>query len=649
MADARRCEPCHAETVEGWRHSAHAHASFDNPWYRQAVDDFREEVGLPESRFCAGCHDPLLLVTGEMDREVRPEQRNAYAGVGCVVCHRIERATLEGSGSYVLDARPAPLPTPDDPASVAAHARAFRRPALAEVALCASCHRGSLGPEMGNPHHLAGIDDVGPWLASGYSGSRARRLDTPVTARDCRGCHMPEAPAEDDPRRGRRERGLAPLPGRAHGDGRGARRRPARGPRARCCARPPRWISRPFGRRAGGRWRTWWCATWAWATASPAASGTRRTSGSSSALVDAEGPRDAGGREPARRGRRPGRRAAAGVGGGRGGPPAAAAPRAGLPARWWPTAPSRRATPASSATPSPRPKRAARGRWWRGCGTGATSWNSPRPLAPPSAASAAGPSSRAAARAPAGSSRSPSWPRRAARWAPRSKKIRARSSPTRWASAASSRSASRRRCRRSRAGLRAEGSARLFAFQRARVLGRQGRLEDALGWNRAGRARRPAPGAGSPPRRQLRGGLALGGGGRRPTGARRRRRPAIPPCSPRSRRREAAPGRTGRALDAALRGLALSPRDEGLLRSRALALRALLDPRDPRGGGGAAGVPSPPRAGRALPPALPLRARGGGLRAGPAARPDDRAEPALRARPYACWRQCRTDRRTASA
>jgi tetratricopeptide (TPR) repeat protein len=52
---------------------------------------------------------------------------------------------------------------------------------------------------MGNPYHLPGLDDLSPWLGSGYAGQRAARVDRPVEQRDCRGCHMPsvEAPAGD--------------------------------------------------------------------------------------------------------------------------------------------------------------------------------------------------------------------------------------------------------------------------------------------------------------------------------------------------------------------------------------------------------------------------------------------------------------------
>ena len=42
LADVGMCEACHAEQTRQWRQSAHAHASFDNPWYRASVDQLRQ-------------------------------------------------------------------------------------------------------------------------------------------------------------------------------------------------------------------------------------------------------------------------------------------------------------------------------------------------------------------------------------------------------------------------------------------------------------------------------------------------------------------------------------------------------------------------------------------------------------------------------
>src|SRR5438128_1304346 len=55
------CAACHAAIAAQWAGSAHRFASFNNPYYAASVEAFRRERGPAASRFCAGCHDPLLL------------------------------------------------------------------------------------------------------------------------------------------------------------------------------------------------------------------------------------------------------------------------------------------------------------------------------------------------------------------------------------------------------------------------------------------------------------------------------------------------------------------------------------------------------------------------------------------------------------
>lgn len=190
LADVDSCARCHAEIVAEYRASAHAHASFGNPWYRASVERFRADRGARTSRFCGGCHDPLLMVSGRLDEEVAPDDEVAHAGVTCLVCHGVTAADSHGNASWQLSAEPVPVPAPGDADSLARHRARLVHAPLRSAALCGSCHRSVLGPRTGHPH-LGGIDDLGAWSASAYAGSRAERLDPDVTERDCTGCHMP--------------------------------------------------------------------------------------------------------------------------------------------------------------------------------------------------------------------------------------------------------------------------------------------------------------------------------------------------------------------------------------------------------------------------------------------------------------------------
>jgi hypothetical protein len=186
VADYDHCGSCHEEISMQWRTSAHSFASFNNPIYRASVDRFRERNGVEASRFCAGCHDPALLVDGSMDAEIATDEPRAHVGVGCLSCHGVESSTYDGNGSYVLAAREIPIPEMEDAASIERH-RAAMGPAREQ---CGSCHRAFLGEGTGHPHHLNGTDEIGPHTDSSYTGNKLR-LDTKVQEQDCADCHMP--------------------------------------------------------------------------------------------------------------------------------------------------------------------------------------------------------------------------------------------------------------------------------------------------------------------------------------------------------------------------------------------------------------------------------------------------------------------------
>jgi hypothetical protein len=56
--------------------------------------------------------------------------------------------------------------------------------------LCAGCHRGFLHEGTGTDTFLSGIDEPGGWRGSAWAGSHANRIDPGLEGRDCRGCHM---------------------------------------------------------------------------------------------------------------------------------------------------------------------------------------------------------------------------------------------------------------------------------------------------------------------------------------------------------------------------------------------------------------------------------------------------------------------------
>ena len=196
LAKTDDCADCHSDVASHWTNSAHAYASFDNPWYRASIEQFREERGANESRFCAGCHDPLLLMSGDIDRAVAPENELAYAGITCLVCHSIESTRPDGNASFSLTDRTVLLPDPAIPEEIEAHRARLTMKPLRTAALCGSCHRSFSGPSIGNENHLPGIDDLGDWASSAFAGAVQDQL-TSVDESSCQDCHMAPVPASD--------------------------------------------------------------------------------------------------------------------------------------------------------------------------------------------------------------------------------------------------------------------------------------------------------------------------------------------------------------------------------------------------------------------------------------------------------------------
>jgi tetratricopeptide (TPR) repeat protein len=196
LARTDDCADCHADVASHWMHSAHAYASFDNPWYRAGIDQFREDRGKEESRFCAGCHDPLLLMSGDIDQEVKPDNELAYAGITCLVCHNVESTRPDGNASFTLTDAPVLLPDPASPEEIEAHRVRLTMQPLRTAALCGSCHRSFSGSAIGNENHLPGIDDLGDWASSAFAGAVQDHL-TSVEENSCQGCHMGSVTASE--------------------------------------------------------------------------------------------------------------------------------------------------------------------------------------------------------------------------------------------------------------------------------------------------------------------------------------------------------------------------------------------------------------------------------------------------------------------
>lgn len=189
LHDADSCAGCHAEIVSMWKQSTHRLSAFANPFYRVSLEDFVAEKGAEKAKFCNGCHDIGLQFDAKPAGVDLADDRG-FQGVTCGTCHGIVDVTTDGNASYTLTTSRIPVPT-GDAQSLEDHRSRVASPILRSDRLCISCHRGFLSQATGHEVVIGGVDEFGPFRLSGYGGSKGTRIDEPVAATNCRGCHMP--------------------------------------------------------------------------------------------------------------------------------------------------------------------------------------------------------------------------------------------------------------------------------------------------------------------------------------------------------------------------------------------------------------------------------------------------------------------------
>ncbi len=211
VADARigseSCARCHADTTEQWARSAHRFASFNNPFYAVSIDSLREaDGGFRSSQWCSSCHDPTLMLPGDMLSEIDKGTYQAQAGLTCLACHAMHDVDgLGGNGAYrIADAGPESYLFADAKSGMLQevhdglirskpdeHKRAMLKPVFRTPEYCATCHKVSVDTPINGYRWLRGQNEYDNHQNSGVSRNSARTFYLPSAGTDCRDCHMP--------------------------------------------------------------------------------------------------------------------------------------------------------------------------------------------------------------------------------------------------------------------------------------------------------------------------------------------------------------------------------------------------------------------------------------------------------------------------
>ncbi|MGH9868794.1 MAG: tetratricopeptide repeat protein [Candidatus Polarisedimenticolia bacterium] len=205
---------CHPDITKQWESSAHHLSSFNNQWYRKSIEYMQDTVGTGPSKWCGGCHDMAILLTGKMDKPIREQidTPEAQAGIGCLVCHSIVHVNdTMGQGGFVLEyPEMHKLAASESPAMKMLHdymirldpaphretmLKPFHRQSTPEF--CSSCHKVHLDEPVNSYRWFRGFNEYDPWQQSGMSGQGARSFYYPPEPKTCAKCHMPLTASND--------------------------------------------------------------------------------------------------------------------------------------------------------------------------------------------------------------------------------------------------------------------------------------------------------------------------------------------------------------------------------------------------------------------------------------------------------------------
>jgi tetratricopeptide (TPR) repeat protein len=215
--DSESCQKCHPDIYAQWKSSMHHFASFNNQWYRKAVEYMQDTIGIRSSMWCAGCHDHALAFADLMQKypirqiEHTPEAQN---GLGCMSCHSIVHVKdTMGQGGFVMEYPPLDeLASSKNPflhwvhnyavlLDPKPHRNAFLKDFHKDPRLvpefCSACHKVHLDVPVNHYRWIRGFDDYDNWQASGVSGLGARSFYYPPKPQMCVDCHMPLVPSKD--------------------------------------------------------------------------------------------------------------------------------------------------------------------------------------------------------------------------------------------------------------------------------------------------------------------------------------------------------------------------------------------------------------------------------------------------------------------
>ncbi len=195
---------CHEQVYAEWQPSAHRFSAM-NPSFQAIQKDFASDRGAEETRYCAGCHDPISLFAGAKDiHNLSLSAPGMQEGCSCVVCHAIDKVDARGNADYVLVPPRKYLWENTQGWRKAVSdflIRAFSRQHLADydrglmhsTEFCGACHKQFIPEALNRFGLVGGQNQYDEWHSSHWNST------DPTTNLNCIDCHMRLVPDSRDP------------------------------------------------------------------------------------------------------------------------------------------------------------------------------------------------------------------------------------------------------------------------------------------------------------------------------------------------------------------------------------------------------------------------------------------------------------------
>jgi len=195
---------CHDQIYGEWVPSAHGFSAQD-VLFRDVQEVLAEASGSADTRSCAGCHDPVTLLSGARDGgSIRGDDLIMHEGNSCLVCHSVTETDTNGNGSYVMQVPRRYLFSGEQRSGEfwnkflirsypRHHVDSYQRPLYAESEFCAACHKQTVTPGTDTRIGLAQEqNEYDSWRQGHWNNE-----DDPDKTIGCQGCHMPFVDSND--------------------------------------------------------------------------------------------------------------------------------------------------------------------------------------------------------------------------------------------------------------------------------------------------------------------------------------------------------------------------------------------------------------------------------------------------------------------